>query len=74
MALRMHLKCDTHDLDIFGDGDRWSLAIDGLVLRQRFRSMIEAREAGLAELVRIRPAAALPESNSSEKPASAHAS
>jgi hypothetical protein len=62
MSLRMHLKCGLHDLDIFGDDDRWSLAIDGLVLRQRFRSMIDAREAGLAELDRIRPAPSSPES------------
>jgi hypothetical protein len=70
MALRMHLKSGLHDLDIFGDDDRWSLAIDGLVLRQRFRSMGDAREAGLAELRRIQPAAAPPGSSSSGSPVS----
>jgi len=68
MALRMHLKCDLHDLDIFGVDDRWSLAIDGLVLRKRFHSMGDAREAGLAELARIRPAASPPEAKSAESP------
>jgi hypothetical protein len=53
MVLRMHLKCGVHDLDIFGDDASWSLAIDGLVLRQRFRSMKDAREAGFAEMDRI---------------------
>jgi hypothetical protein len=66
----MHLKCGPHDLDIFGDDDRWSLAIDGLVLRQRFRSMIDAREAGLAELDRIRPASSSPETHPAGKPVS----
>jgi hypothetical protein len=67
MALRMHLKSGQHDLDIFGEGDRWSLAIDGLVLRKRFRSMADAREAGFAELARIRQVAS-PETSSARSP------
>jgi hypothetical protein len=63
----MHLKSGLHDLDIFGEGDRWSLAIDGLVLRKRFRSMADAREAGFAELARIRQVAS-PENSSARSP------
>jgi hypothetical protein len=69
MLLRMHLKCGLHDLDVWGSGDRWSLAIDGLVLRQRFRSMSDARETGLVELKRTRTASASPDPDSPGPPA-----
>jgi hypothetical protein len=52
MTLRIHRNIGLHGLDVFGEGGRWSAAVDGAVLPGRFRSREEAQEVGLDELER----------------------
>ena len=52
MTRRIHRNIGLHGLDVFGEGGRWSAAIDGSVLPGRFRSQEEAQEVGLGELQR----------------------
>ena len=50
MTLRIHRKLGLHDLDLFGEGDRWFAAVDGTMLRGRFTSQADAQAAGIAGL------------------------
>jgi hypothetical protein len=52
MTLRIHRKIGLHDVDVFGEGGRWSAAVDGTVLPGRYASREEAQEGGFSELKR----------------------
>jgi hypothetical protein len=52
MTLRIHRRIGLHDLDVFGEGGRWSAAVDGAVLRGRFTSREDAQRGCLGELER----------------------
>ena len=50
MTLRLHRNLGLRDLDVFGDCDRWFVAVDGALLRGRFASQADAQATGVAEL------------------------
>jgi hypothetical protein len=69
MKLRIHRNIGLHGLDVFGEGGRWSAAVDGAVLPGRFRSQEEAREVGLGELERaMRDEGSIPSLGDSVEP------
>lgn len=55
IPLRIPRKVGLYALDLYRDGDDWFAAVDGTLLRGRFKSEAEAREFGFAELKVVQP-------------------